>query len=394
VATLGYYSLFLTAFLAGMTVPGRLLFFPYEVAAVAQPAGQRLAFVRKGMLRSVPLACGSAIVAAAVAAVLSSGAGVAVVLPLAASMALATAVSPLQDHARRVLHVDDHSTQAAVVSVVQLVGVLALIFLLHVGGMDPIWIPYLSLAGANVMSLSLGVWFIGRAAGGVSVAPPPFRSVARSGSWLLYISLLGPVVGLAVNSLVLGIAGAVALGLAEAARQVARPLLVVTTGLGMSLRPRSFAAAQRRRRPAARRIERLAIAVTVGAGLAYTAWVTIDWPFNIMQDLIPKAYDLPWLVFAVCISNIVVGIGFPSGYELIGGKKEAAAAIVESVGQAARLALTAFTAAFGAFTIAASDTGLGLARFVGNRVAVRSIYEEPTDERPAETAAEVEQHGS
>lgn len=371
---LGYYSLFLTAFLAAMTVPGRLIFFPYEVAAVAREDDNRLAFVRRGIARGVPLAMASAIAGAGVAAYLSRAAGAEVVLPLAISMAIAAALSPLQDHIRRMLHVDDRSTQAALVSALQFFSVVALVFALDRSTIGRAWIPYLALAGANAASLSLGLIFVSRASGGVSESPPPFRSVARSGSWLLYISLLGPVVGLAVNALILSLTDAVTLGFAEAARQVGRPLLVVTTGLGMALRPRSFAAAQQRRRPAARRIELIAVGTTLVAGLGYTALVSFDWPLNLMQALIPKAYEIGGLVLAVCLSNIVTGIAFPTGYELIGAKKESTSAAVESIGQILRLASTGLTTLFGAFMIAASDTVLGLTRIIGYRIGVRSIY--------------------
>lgn len=222
-AVLGYYSVFLTAFVASSNIPGRLLFFPYEIAAVAQPDDRRLAFVQRGLIRAAPLSVGSAVVASLVAALIGREAESSVLIGLGVSMAIAAPLSPLQDHVRRMLHVDHQSWKATAVSALQLVGVFIMIFGLDALRVDQIWIPYLALAGANALSLALGSFLIGAATRGVNENPPPFRSVARSGWWLLYISLPGPAIGLAVNAIVLHLADAVTLGFAEAARQVGRP---------------------------------------------------------------------------------------------------------------------------------------------------------------------------
>ena len=379
VGLLGYYAIFLTAFLAASSVPGQLLFFPYEVTAVAAGESRRIAYVHRALVRGLPLSVISAVVAAGVAAWISWDAGKSAVIALGVSMAAAAALSPLQDHVRRMMHVDQRSGAAAVVSTIQFGGVIGLVFLLSAMGAPDAWIPYGALAGANLLSLAYGLAAIERRTRGRRLDPPPFRSIARSGSWLLYITLLGPVVGLAVNSLVLAIADEATLGFAEAARQTARPLLVVTTGLGMALRPRSFAAAQRKRRSLARRIELIFVGITILAGAAYTALVTVSSPLNVMAWLIPRAYEVTGLVLAVCVSNIVVGIAFPTRYELVGAGEEASVAAAESVGQAARLSTAAFTRALGPFAIAAGDAALGLVRFAGQRLRVPQIYRDAVD---------------
>ena len=382
IGLLGYYSVFLTAFVASSNIPGRLLFFPYEIAAAGRPDHRRLAYVKTGLIRATPLAVVSAAGFSLVAGLITQEAGFPVVLGLGGSMAIAASLSPLQDFVRRMLHLGHRSGKAVLVSALQLAGVLVFLFVFDAMGIDQVWIPYLALAGANAASLLLGVFLVGSVNQGIAEEPPRFKAMARSAWWLLYISLPGPALGLVVNAIVLNLADAVALGFAEAARQVARPLLVVTTGLGMSLRPRSFAAAQRKQRSAARRLEWIFIATTLAAGLVYTTLVSLDWPGNVMSLLIPKAFETDGLVVAVCLANIALGVAFPSGYELVGAGRERYAALVESLAQVPRTAVAGFASLLGAFTIAASEMVLGVSRFVGYRHGLRQIYGDAPNRAP------------
>lgn len=374
---LGYYAVFVTAFIAATTLPAQFLFVPYEVAAARRRPSERVSTMARALKPGTALAVGSAVISVLVAALISRKADSGIIIPLGVSMGFASFVSPLQDYLRRILHLHGRSWWAAATSGVQLAAVLVFLSVLVMAGLSKEWIPYLALAAANLSSIGFAVAAILRDRSWSRSSGERLAAgfVIRSGSWLAAIGLLAPAMGLVVNAVVLGIADAEVLGVAEAARVVARPILVVTTGLGIALRPGMFRVAQQRDRQAARRLSRLFMGVNVVAGSMYLLFVGVDWTGNIMSHLVPNAYIVPWLVAAVCLSNIVASVGFPGRYQLVGAGRERHVAAAEASGQLSRVASAFAVRPLGPFVIALGDTLLGLIRTAWYRRPVKDHYD-------------------
>lgn len=371
---LGYYAVFFTAFLTAVQVPGQLLLLPYEIHAMALPQEERMSVLRTSLIRGWGISALASIGAALIGFVITVGGGFDDPWPLTLSLIAAAMVSPLQDHIRRMLHAAERSWAASLVSIAQFVFVALAIGVLIFLDVPQVWIPFTSLAIANVVSTTFGVLLGRHGTRRLSEPLPPVTHQLRSGSWLLATGIMGPLVGLVVNAIVIAVAGATILGLAEAARVVGRPILVINTGLGQALAPRSVAAAQRVQRRAARRVTYTFAAVTVVGGALYAAIVSFDWVLNVAEAVIPKAYEVPGLVLAVCISNIVVGISYPGRYELLGARREPWVTFTEIVGQAGRTAVATAASVLGAFVIAVGETLVGLVRIVGYQMKLPEVY--------------------
>jgi O-antigen/teichoic acid export membrane protein len=373
-AVLGYYAVFFTAFLVAIQIPAKLIMIPTEVYAVTLDEVGRVTLLRRSLFRGLVVSAASSLVGAALGVGITVSGGFATPLPFAVTLIAAAIVSTLQDHVRRMLHTAGLSWGAAIVSIVQLIGVAAGLGVLVLLGADPMWIPFTALAFANVVSSATGIWLSIRKSNDLGPSLPPIRSQLRSGSWLLATGLLPPVAGLVVQSIVIALVGPIVLGLAEAARVIGRPILVVSTGLGQALAPRLYSAAKTANRRMARRASSAYLGVFLVGGALYTALVSFDWTLNVALPAVPKAYEVSGLVLAVCLANLLVGIGFPSQHLLIGAGQETWVALIETGGQTARSILATAAGAFGAFVIPLGDAVLGLIRVIGYRMRVPAVY--------------------
>ncbi len=236
------------------------------------------------------------------------------------------------------------------------------------------WIPFSALAIANVISSVVGLVLARQRSEALNSPLPHIREQLRSGSWMLVTGLLAPVGGLVVQAIVIALAGASILGLAEAARIVGRPVLVLSIGLGQALAPRSIEAAQRLDRPNARKIARVYWGVFVAGSVLYSVAVSFDWPLNVAEMVIPNAYDVTGLVLAVCLANIVQGVSFPPRYELLGAGREPSVAKIETLGQIGRSISATATSPLGAFVIPVGDAVLGFVRILGYRLRLSEVY--------------------
>lgn len=376
-SVLGYYSVFFTAFLTAVQIPGKLLMVPTEIHAMTLPQAERMPLLIRSLARGLSVSVLSGLAGAGVGVGITVAGGFDDPMPFAVTLAMAAMISPLQDHIRRMLHAAERSWAAAIVSTVQVLGVATGLVALILFGVDSLWIPFSSLAMANVLSSGTGIALSRRGSAALSSALPKIRTQLGSGRWLLATGLLAPVGGLVVQSIVLALANASVLGLAEAARVVGRPIMVVSTGLGQALAPRSISAAQQQDLGKARKVSRVFLGVFVAGGLLYTAIVSLDWPLNVGREVVPAAYAMGGLVLAVCLANIVVGVGFPNRYELLGGGREPWVTAVEISGQGGRSLAALAVPGLGAFVIPVGDAVLGLARVVGYRMKVPSLYKPP-----------------
>jgi hypothetical protein len=372
---LGGYALAAAAWGLAITVPAQLAFTPLEIIAVACHAPGRLRFLRRSLLLGFWPTLLPAIAVPLWMPFAPPTVRADVVVALTITSTVAALASPPQDHLRRMLHIAGLSWYATLVSVVQLSVAVGTLVVFSVENLPPWWGPFGALALANIASLSVGMLLARRREGGVVALPTArFAAVMRSGRWLLLISLVPTAAAFIVAAIAAHLAGAAILGYAEVARLSGQPLLVLSTGLSATLGPGLVAAAQQRKPDEARRIGRLCVMLTLSAGAAYLALVGVDWRGNPLGSLLPKAYVVPGLVAATILANATHGISFPLRSEILGAGKEVALTKIEVVGNTVRLLITGATGVLGAFIIPCGVLAVGLVRWLGCHMVLRSYY--------------------
>lgn len=371
---LGGYALAFTAYGLATTVPAQLAFTPLEIAAVSYQHPVRLRFLRRSLaLGGLPTLL-PALAIPGWMLFAPRAIPTAVAIGLSVTGVATAIVSPPQDHLRRMLHIAGVSWCATVVSVVQLVVVAIALVALKLGGVPAWWAPFGALALANLVSLATGL-VLARRREHVSVVPAiAFADVIRSGRWLLLTSLVPTGAAFIASVIAARVAGAAILGHAEVARLSGQPLLVLATGLSATLGPGIVAAAQTREPRRARRVTRAFVAFIVFAAGAYLALVGGRWRWNPLAWLLPNAYLVPGLVAATILANLTHGISFPSRAEALGAGKEVALTKVELVGNAVRVSIAGAAGVLGAFVIPLGVLVVGIVRWLGCRLVLRSHY--------------------
>ena len=178
------------------------------------------------------------------------------------------------------------------------------------------------------------------------------------------------------------LASAEALGYAEAARVIGRPVLVIAMGLEAVLGPRSVEAALDHDRTRARRISTGFVAILAGAAVPYMLLVGWDWAWNPALALIPTAYVVAGLVPVQVVSEFLGGVVVPYRMELIGARKETALLAPEAVGAGLQVAVAAAAGTIGAFARPIGALAMRSAQLVGYRAAVTRIYQSPDEADP------------
>lgn len=370
---LGTYALFFSAYVLALVAPMQLVLVPAEFSTMSVAAPDRLGLLRQTRRLGLPVATGTAALAtlaACVAAVAPAG----LLLPLALTTAAAAVAAPLQDHLRRVLHLAELSWHAALVSVVQLGSMLALLAIAAVAGVPVAWLPFGVLAVANLVSGAAGVLAVRDAVRRAAVPRYGFRELLHSGRWLMLVEVATAGGAFLSAALVTRLAGAVALGHAEAARIVAQPLMVMAQGLNAVLGPRLVRAGATRDRAMAARFTKPFVALISMAGLLYGLVTVGNWPGNPIGALIPQAYEVPWLVAASVLAMTLFVLPFPQRGELVGAHAEARIfriAMVAALAQSA-VALSAIT--IGAFARPLSLALFGAVLLAGYQVEQRRLY--------------------
>ena len=313
--------------------------FPAEIVAVSRRGVLRLAiFDDSFRLGSLPSLAGAslAFLAALTTAPLAS---TQLTIALTATAFAATLLSPSQDHVRRTLHIADKSWQAAAMSLTQFLvtlaatGVMLLMDVLR--RLDSVWrahrrqLPFsLSWEWSSLRETATtpSPIFVSdsrnsllRAAGCSSKPrfPPLPRSRPRTSS------SISP--------------SEEALGYAEAARIVAQPIVVLAAGLIYPLRPRAMEAALDRDLAGSIRVERIYITIVVLGGLAYIPLVGGAWLWNPMQYLVPAAYEVPGLVTATILANIVLASIFLLVNEMMAAGRGRTLAFINAIGGVVRI---------------------------------------------------------
>ncbi len=317
----GVYAVFFTSFMLGVVLATNLVYVPASVEAVALPVPDRLAHLGRSVrLGLIPALLGSVAVVFAVL-VTSSLTDQGVVTGLAISTAIATVLSPIQDHVRRMLHIAEQSWRAAAVSAVQFGGVAVSLATMLALDIERAWLPFGTLAIANAASLTAGLLLARRSMRTRDLGTLRFGALARQGRWLLAESTIPSLAHFGVAAIITKLAGPEAMGFAEAARVVAQPVLVFATGLTAVLAPQSMQAAMEQDAPGGRRVNRLYTVLILAAGAAYLLAAGRPWVWNPMQHLVPAAYVVGWLAAVTIVSNLIGAAMYLDINELLGARK-------------------------------------------------------------------------
>lgn len=385
--TMGFYALFMAAFGLSTVISTNVAYIPGEKSILELDATRRSLTVARSVPSGLPAAvAGGAVMLIPAAVSLTRGADPAVIVGLTVTAALTAIISPVQDHLRRLLHLGERSWAAAVTSSVQAVGAAISIAVLSALDVTPAWIAFGALGLANVASSAYAMWSAARPLGESPLSDSEdrhivdslkMRNLATSGRWLASTGVISTGNNLLVSTIIVALAGEVALGFAEAARTIAQPVLVVAMGLRAVLGPDSMRASQLRDRDAAQAVFRtfwLFLTVTV---VAYGAVAGVDWTFSPLGALAGKAYVLPGLVLITIMANAFNGGAYPWRLELIGADREPALFRSELWSNGVQLVVGAGLAAIGGSWIGAaarplSMTALGVVRI--------GLYKRPLDE--------------
>lgn len=373
----GYALVYQAVFMLGI-IPANLVFVPAEVAVVEHPARFRLRYLGRSLRLGALPAVVSALALAAWIPIAPPEVPADAVLALTITGVLTVSLTSMQDHLRRMLHSGGASWHATMVSVVQLLVAGAGALAAGPLGIPAPWVPFGALSLANLLSLTVGVFF-GIRLGRRADAPPPkevlrFAGLARAGMWLVWGGMLNPATGFVSAALVSHLASAAALGYAEAARVVAQPVWVLAVGLSFVLTPRSMEAAKHRSRDEARKVSRLFLTAILGVGLVTFGWFGFDWPLNPLEWLLPAAYVVTALVPVTILSQILSSTIFPYRSELLGAGGESTYTRVEMVGGVARTGVSASAGWTGPFAIPLGIMAVWGVRWIGFRRALSRFY--------------------
>jgi O-antigen/teichoic acid export membrane protein len=375
-AALGVYALCFRAVFLGGIVPSHGFFIPAENLVVSLPMTQRLGLMRHTLRRGAPTALASALAVSLWVLLAPPSVPRGALTALTATGVAAAFLSPVQDHVRRMLHLSGASRIAAVVSIVQLGAVAAAILFCRVAEIAIWWVPLGALAFANLTSLSVGLTHAilrGRPTDVPIVLRP--EEIRRSGRWLVMLGLLDAGTTFAVAAVVARIAGAAALGYAEAARIAANPVMVLAWGLSAVLGPRSVRAGRERNAEDARQISRTFAAILAAAGAASLTVFTADWWGNPMAWLLPNAYVIPGLAGLSILAYLANGFGYPFWSELLGGRLERLIAKAEIKANVLRTLIASSAGFTHAYAVPLSLLGFGVARWFGLHRVRMTMYD-------------------
>lgn len=376
--TLGAYALAFSAYNLLAVVPAQLVLTPLEVRMLRLRDADRLAALSESLKAGAPIAAGAA--ALSLLWVLAAPIEVerSAIAALAFSAAACVVVSPLQDHLRRALHIAQRSGTAALVSTVHLgaVGAGILMFLISDPETPPVWMPFGVLALANGISLCFGILVALR----LRPTDQPGRSALDlraalvSGRALLLAGLLSPASVFVAAAITSALAGAEALGYAEAARVIGQPIFVLGMGLSSVLGPRSMEAARVLDQTRTRETSRIFASGICLATVVYGAWVAGPWTFNPFARLVPAAYVFPGLAVLAVVSRATHVAVFPYRSELLGLDGERSIIRCDWWSSLVRVAVTCSAGFIHAYAIPLGAIAAGITRLPAYRGALLRTY--------------------
>ncbi|HEX6946707.1 MAG TPA: hypothetical protein VF246_05090 [Acidimicrobiia bacterium] len=387
---LGAYVVMFTAWNLARSLASELVFVPSEVVAVSLPSADRIHVLRSSVIRgtAVSLLGGAGVYAARLLIVDSAGAQASTALALSA--VAVTILAPLQEHWRRMFHIAGSSWRAAIVStlhlIVTVVSIIVLKALVHVA-----WVPLGCLAVGFAVS-SVASWVLTHnlpTDGTDTQGQPTWPELIGIGKWLLLAntSAMGSDFLLAV--IVDAAIGSEMLGYAEGARVIARPVVILGVGLAAVLGPRSVAAGLNSDLDRATRPRHAFWLVSTVAGVLYMLVVGWHWPLNPLQNILPLAYEVHWLIPLAIAGALVYNLAQPWWFEALGARRQRSAAMAETAGAVLKIATGFFAGTLQAFTLPVAWLLAWIVRAVGlgNTSASIFAHRKATEPAPSESSA-------
>jgi O-antigen/teichoic acid export membrane protein len=375
--SLGVYAVFFAALIVANQAPGLMLLQPVEVYAVGLPVGDRLGVIGTSLRLALLAPVSACLVALAVSVFVSSLASQSEIVAYAVTFVLAASIAPAQEHLRRMLHIANRSWNAAVASAAQVPAVAGSLIAMNLLDIPSAWIPFGALACGHLAALVVGYGFV-RANSALDTANRlPLRGLLHTGRWLLAGGLAPPIGGVVVGILVGRLASPSAVGFAEAARIVGRPLLVFATGLFAVMGPRAMAAGVRRDRASAHRDGAAITTILFVVAVAHTGIVLVGPVSRSLGVWLPTAYEITGLILVVVLANLALSLGWAWRFELIGQGREAQVARTDIAASLVMIAVGFTATHLEAFTIPTALMAFSVVALMGYRHLLNSREGQP-----------------
>jgi len=340
---LGAYSLYLAAYVVGALFAQQLLFLPSQIAALKTRPSDRPAILGPTLRAGAVLSAFVAPVVASAGLIVSGHVSSSTLVALGAGAAALTVVTPMQDHVRSTLYLAGEHVRAALVSAAQLVFTCLGLGILYVLGTADAWVPFGALAIGTAASGLIGLAVTTFPPSG-SFTVPPARSLMRTGRTLLPAALIQEATVFFAAATLASVASAAALGSAEAARIVSRPVQALSLGVSRSLAPRLMEAGESRSSTQAWRAARFYTAAIAAAGLLYLALAGWSYPLSPFEEVVPAAYEEEGLVALFLVATLAGAIiQIPRGV-LLGANKGSELLVITIFTSVTRLGAVALLA--------------------------------------------------
>lgn len=333
-AELGAYALVFAAWMLTSQLPTQMSLTPAEARLVALSTSQRIGYLLPNLRIALPWAMLGALLTVSVGWLMPPEVPAEAGWLLAVTGGLAAFFAPLQEHARRLLHLSALHSAAAAVSVVRLLVVTGVLALTWDSGIDAAWLPLGALALGDM--LSLVVAGLRRGGSGSRELHYRGRDLVGTGGWLLGGAMVAPAAGFLTSFLVTRLAGSAELGIAEAARIAAQPIFVLAVGLSAVMRPEAMEAAVRFDRLRAKQLTRQFALVIGGVTTAYLLVTMLPASYNPVRLVVPTAFAVGGLVQLSIVAAATNGLVFLQRSELTALDRTRSLAVAESWAGGAR----------------------------------------------------------
>jgi O-antigen/teichoic acid export membrane protein len=244
------------------------------------------------------------------------------------------------------------------------------------GRVHPAWIPFGAIAAgyalSGIVALFLTTPLMGIYQG--LIERPEWVELSRVGRWLLLANLAAFGSDFVLVLIAKAALGPDVLGYAEAARVVARPVIVLGLGLAAVLGPRSVQAGMGPDPRAARSPRRVLWLFSCLGGLLYLPLVGLDWTLNPLPSILPNAYAVQGLVAVTIVGAIIFNFGLPWWYELLGARRQRELARTEMVASILKVTTGLAASLFQAFTLPVAWGIAFTARGIGLDFYVRRLF--------------------
>lgn len=351
---LGIYGLAFSGFIFAASVPALLVFTPVEVELLGQRPERQIGTLPRALRLGIGPAVASSVFAGSIVLLLERSA-VDESLPLIVGALVASVLSPLQDHIRRMFHQVSWNWSAAVMSITQLVVAVGALVAMSAAEVTTAWIPFGALALANLVSSALGLVLSARR---WERPPEPLvdaGQVSVVGVWLLLSGSLEQGAQFFGLTIVTAVAGKAVVGNFEATRVLSQPMYVIATGVLSVVGPRVMHASKSADRHEAARYTSVYLAVLAVLGTAYLLVAGIEWPGNPLVTHFPNAYVTQGLMPAMIAATLVAYSGIVLRLQLIAAGRQRILASCSLAAAAIYLVATAVaTEPIGAFAVPVS----------------------------------------